>query len=205
MDCPPHDIDIKTVPGGGQRLRPCHQSTPATPSLKTIARSPRPSREPAPRRSSAHRRAPLPCCQPRRSRRPGPSIGSGARNFDYTCKEVAKAVRSDTIAGLSYRDKEGKIKHNPEREMIPNMDALPWVPTSISAICKSRSISSATCSSLCEPVHRVADAPPNAPSAFGRRPSAGTNTVSAPAEVSPTEMALHEEALPAGARVFLRR
>ena len=25
------------------------------------------------------------------------------------------------------KDKEGKIKHNPEREMIPNMDALPWV------------------------------------------------------------------------------
>ena len=29
--------------------------------------------------------------------------------------------------GCRYRDKDGKIRHNPERELIPNMDALPWV------------------------------------------------------------------------------
>src|SRR5207244_340288 len=33
----------------------------------------------------------------------------------------------ESVAGLSYRDKEGKIKHNPEREMIQDMDSLPWV------------------------------------------------------------------------------
>ena len=31
------------------------------------------------------------------------------------------------MPGFRYRDKEGKIKHNPEREMIQDMDALPWV------------------------------------------------------------------------------
>ena len=51
----------------------------------------------------------------------------GRKEFDFTCKEVAEGRPLDTIAGLSYRDKEGKIKHNPEREMIANMDALPWV------------------------------------------------------------------------------
>jgi hopanoid biosynthesis associated radical SAM protein HpnJ len=49
------------------------------------------------------------------------------KEFDYTCKEVAEGRDLSTVAGISYKDKEGKIKHNPERELIPNMDALPWV------------------------------------------------------------------------------
>ena len=51
----------------------------------------------------------------------------GRKEFDFTCKEVAEGRPLETIAGLSYRDQDGKIKHNPEREMIQNMDALPWV------------------------------------------------------------------------------
>ena len=51
----------------------------------------------------------------------------GRKEFDFTCKEVAEGRDLSTIAGLSYRDKDGKIKHNPEREMIQDMDTLPWV------------------------------------------------------------------------------
>ncbi len=51
----------------------------------------------------------------------------GRKEFDFTCKEVAEGRELSTIAGLSYRDKDGKIKHNPERELIHNMDVLPWV------------------------------------------------------------------------------
>ena len=51
----------------------------------------------------------------------------GRKEFDFTCKEVAEDRDLATIAGLSYKDKDGKIKHNPEREMIQNMDTLPWV------------------------------------------------------------------------------
>jgi hopanoid biosynthesis associated radical SAM protein HpnJ len=51
----------------------------------------------------------------------------GRKEFDYTCKEVAEGRDFAGIAGLSYKDKEGRIRHNPEREMIPNMDSLPWV------------------------------------------------------------------------------
>src|SRR6202040_1203286 len=51
----------------------------------------------------------------------------GRKEFDYTCKEVAEDSPLESITGLSYRHSDGKIKHNPEREMIPNMDALPWV------------------------------------------------------------------------------
>ena len=52
---------------------------------------------------------------------------AGRKEFDFTCKEVAEGRDLTTIAGLSYKDKDGKIKHNPEREMIQDMDSLPWV------------------------------------------------------------------------------
>lgn len=51
----------------------------------------------------------------------------GRREFDFTCQEVAEGRPLETIAGLSYRDRDGRIRHNPERELITNMDALPWV------------------------------------------------------------------------------
>jgi hopanoid biosynthesis associated radical SAM protein HpnJ len=51
----------------------------------------------------------------------------GRKEFDYTCKEVAEGRELSTIAGLYYRDKDGKIKHNPERDLIQNLDELPWI------------------------------------------------------------------------------
>ncbi len=51
----------------------------------------------------------------------------GRKEFDFTCKEVSEGRPLKDVAGLSYRDADGKIRHNPERELIPNMDALPWV------------------------------------------------------------------------------
>src|SRR5271169_4678422 len=39
----------------------------------------------------------------------------GRKEFDYTCKEVSEGRDLSSIAGLSYKDKDGKIKHNPER------------------------------------------------------------------------------------------
>jgi hopanoid biosynthesis associated radical SAM protein HpnJ len=47
--------------------------------------------------------------------------------FDYTCKELAQAKLWDEIKGLSYRDRFGNIKHNPERDMIHDWDAMPSV------------------------------------------------------------------------------
>ncbi|PHX95684.1 MAG: hopanoid biosynthesis associated radical SAM protein HpnJ [Pedosphaera sp.] len=49
------------------------------------------------------------------------------KEFDFTCKEVAEGRELSTVKGVSYKDSEGKIKHNPEREMITDMDSLPWV------------------------------------------------------------------------------
>jgi hopanoid biosynthesis associated radical SAM protein HpnJ len=50
----------------------------------------------------------------------------GRKEFDFTCKEVAEGRPLSDVSGLSYR-KDGKIVHNPERELIHNMDELPWV------------------------------------------------------------------------------
>ncbi|MGH8138465.1 MAG: hopanoid biosynthesis associated radical SAM protein HpnJ [Steroidobacteraceae bacterium] len=47
--------------------------------------------------------------------------------FDYTCKDVAAGLPLQEIAGLSYRDPERGIVHNPPRTMIENMDELPFV------------------------------------------------------------------------------
>lgn len=51
----------------------------------------------------------------------------GRKEFDFTCKEVAEGRPFAEIDGLSYRNAEGKIVHNREREMIANMDILPSV------------------------------------------------------------------------------
>ena len=50
----------------------------------------------------------------------------GRKEFDFTCKEVAEGRPLAEITGLSYR-RDGKIVHNPERELIQDMDSLPWV------------------------------------------------------------------------------
>jgi hopanoid biosynthesis associated radical SAM protein HpnJ len=51
----------------------------------------------------------------------------GRKEFDFTCQEVADGRALANIDGLSYRTSEGKIVHNKEREMIQDMDVLPWV------------------------------------------------------------------------------
>jgi len=55
------------------------------------------------------------------------SVDFVARNeFDYTIKEVAEGRELSDITGLSYR-KDDAIVHNPERALIDDMDALPFV------------------------------------------------------------------------------
>jgi hopanoid biosynthesis associated radical SAM protein HpnJ len=47
--------------------------------------------------------------------------------FDFTIKEVAEGRDFSSILGLSYRDANGRIVHNPPRPILENMDALPFV------------------------------------------------------------------------------
>ena len=47
--------------------------------------------------------------------------------FDYTCKEVAEGRPLTEVNGISYIDAAGKMTHNPPRDIIEDMDALPFV------------------------------------------------------------------------------
>jgi hopanoid biosynthesis associated radical SAM protein HpnJ len=47
--------------------------------------------------------------------------------FDFTIKEIAEGRDWSGITGLSYRDADGTIRHNPPRPVLENMDELPFV------------------------------------------------------------------------------
>ena len=47
--------------------------------------------------------------------------------FDFTIKEVAEGRDWNAIDGLAYRDRNGRIVHNPPRAALENMDDLPFV------------------------------------------------------------------------------
>jgi hopanoid biosynthesis associated radical SAM protein HpnJ len=62
------------------------------------------------------------------SMKAAPVIDFVARNeFDFTIKEVADDHPWADIAGLSHRNSSGVIVHNPDRAILENMDALPFV------------------------------------------------------------------------------
>lgn len=66
--------------------------------------------------------------QPDVTLRENPVIDFACRHeFDYTCKELAQGKPREAIAGLSYRDKNGNVLHNPDRELIHDWDAMPSV------------------------------------------------------------------------------
>lgn len=51
-----------------------------------------------------------------------------ARNeFDFTIKEVAEGRSLKDIDGISYRNSEGVILHNQDRQIVTDMDQLPFV------------------------------------------------------------------------------
>ncbi|MGC8666587.1 MAG: hopanoid biosynthesis associated radical SAM protein HpnJ [Chthonomonadales bacterium] len=65
---------------------------------------------------------------PEETLRQAPVLDFVCRNeFDYTCLEVAQGLPFSQIRGLSYRDAAGNIVHNPERELVPDWDAMPSV------------------------------------------------------------------------------
>src|SRR5918998_696429 len=57
-----------------------------------------------------------------------PLVDFVARNeFDFTIKEVAEGRDLAGIKGLSWRNRDGALVHNPERPVLEDMDALPFV------------------------------------------------------------------------------
>ena len=52
---------------------------------------------------------------------------AAGNEFEFTIKELAEARDWGRIAGLSYRDRDGTIRHNPPRAILEDMDQLPFV------------------------------------------------------------------------------
>ncbi|MDI9382460.1 MAG: hopanoid biosynthesis associated radical SAM protein HpnJ [Verrucomicrobiota bacterium] len=125
MDCPPHEIGIEEC------LRHAHGYDhviihTSTPSLRNDCRVAEAIKARRPDTTigfvGAHA-----AVLPAETLKASPAIDwVGRKEFDYTCKEVAEDRPLADIAGLSYR-KEGRIIHNRERDLIADMDALPWV------------------------------------------------------------------------------
>jgi len=66
--------------------------------------------------------------QPEESLKQAPIIDFVGRNeFDFTIKEIAEGRDLASVDGVSYRNREGVIVHNPERAVLEDMDQLPFV------------------------------------------------------------------------------
>jgi len=60
------------------------------------------------------------------------SLDAVARGeYDYTLRDLARILEGggelETVPGISYRTSDGSIAHNPDRELIQDLDALPFV------------------------------------------------------------------------------
>jgi hopanoid biosynthesis associated radical SAM protein HpnJ len=125
MDCPPHDIDIKTCLAEARDYDHVIIHT-STPSLKNDSKVAEAIKSQRPNTTigfvGAHA-----AVLPTETLKASPAIDwVGRKEFDFTCKEVCEGRPLAEVNGLSHR-KDGKIVHNPERELISNMDSLPWV------------------------------------------------------------------------------
>src|SRR5215472_7589236 len=66
--------------------------------------------------------------EPERSLTASPAIDFVAREeFDFTIAEVADGRPLGEVRGLSCRSSDGQVVHNPDREMLTDMDRLPSV------------------------------------------------------------------------------
>ena len=125
MDCPPHDIDVKTCLAEAKNFDHVIINT-STPSLKNDCKVAEAIKSQKPDTTigfvGAHA-----AVMPTETLKASPAIDwVGRKEFDFTCKEVADGKPLAEVDGLSYR-KEGKIAHNKERALIHDMDVLPWV------------------------------------------------------------------------------
>src|SRR5947207_3235298 len=126
MDCPPHNIDIAQCLETAKDFHHViiHTSTPSLKNDCKVAEAIKQNRPDANIGFVGAHAAVLPSETLKASR----AIDwVGRKEFDFTCKEVAEGRPLETIAGLSFRNKDGRIIHNAEREMIQDMDSLPWV------------------------------------------------------------------------------
>ena len=125
LDCPPHEIDIRRCLAEARDYDHViiHTSTPSVRNDCKAAEAIK-AQKPSTRIGFVGAHAAV---LPTETLKASPAIDwVGRKEFDFTCQEVAEGRPLSEITGLSYR-KDGRILHNPERELIANMDVLPWV------------------------------------------------------------------------------
>jgi hopanoid biosynthesis associated radical SAM protein HpnJ len=126
LDCPPHGITIQQCLEEARKYENVILHT-STPSLKNDCRVAEAIKQNRPETRIGFLGAHA-AVLPSETLKASTAIDwVGRKEFDYTCLEVAEGRPLESIHGLSFRDETGRIRHNPERELISNMDALPWV------------------------------------------------------------------------------
>lgn len=126
LDCPPHHIGLDQCVeiACDYELIVVFTSTPGFKNDVRVAESIK-TRKP---HISIGFVGPHPTALPEDTLNASPAIDWVARGeFDLTCKEVAEGRPFDQIKGLSYRNRHGRIVHTPARELIEDLDSLPWV------------------------------------------------------------------------------
>lgn len=126
MDCPPHDISVEDCLKEAKKYDHIiiHTSTPSLPNDCKVAEA---IKEQSPSTQigfvGAHTMV-----LPEETLTSSWAIDWVARGeFDYTCKEISEGRPFSEVKGIVYKAKDGKIVSNPERELIQNLDELPWV------------------------------------------------------------------------------
>jgi hopanoid biosynthesis associated radical SAM protein HpnJ len=51
----------------------------------------------------------------------------GREEYDFTILDIAEGRPLAEVAGISFRDQDGSVVHTPDREMLHDMDRLPYV------------------------------------------------------------------------------
>jgi hopanoid biosynthesis associated radical SAM protein HpnJ len=126
IDAPPHDLKLEDVlPEVRNRdLVVMHTSTP---SFKSDILTAKRLKEENPNLKIGLIGAKV-AVEPEKSLTSGVAVDFVARNeFDFTIREIAEDRPWSEIKGISYRNSEGVIVHNEDREVLEQMDSLPWV------------------------------------------------------------------------------
>src|SRR5579884_988924 len=126
IDSAPHGIDLATIlrEARSYDLAVLHTSSP---SFGSDVRAVEALKAVNPRLKAGFVGAKV-AVEPDASLKASPSIDFVAGNeFDFTIKEIAEGRDWPHIRGLSYRDRDGAIRHNEPREILEDMDQLPFV------------------------------------------------------------------------------
>jgi hopanoid biosynthesis associated radical SAM protein HpnJ len=126
IDAPPHGLRFKDIEDEvkAHELIVIHTSTP---SFKSDIKTARLIKELNPKAVVGFIGAKV-AVQPQESLEASDAIDFVARNeYEFTIQELAAGRDWSSIKGISYRNKEGAIVHNEEREILMDMDKLPSV------------------------------------------------------------------------------